>query len=153
RPGVGQNRRSRRRPHPPPTARRSPAPHLPALPHGDDGTAPATLRGVRFRLRRRGGRPGRRVSGRTGRRAWPAGGRRRPRGRLMTAPAPRWRSPRMALADWRTRLRATHPTAVLRWLRAGVLAMVATTALLYLVLSTEADHQIAAARRTERAIR
>ena len=50
------------------------------------------------------------------------------------------------------RLRAIHPIMVLRWLRAGVLAMVAVTALLYLVVSAAADDQIADARRTQRSI-
>jgi hypothetical protein len=59
---------------------------------------------------------------------------------------------RTRLTGWRTRLRATHSTTVLRWLRAGVLAMVVVTALLYLVVSREAGQQIAAARRTDQAI-
>ncbi|MEV6008346.1 hypothetical protein AB0M29_16210 [Streptomyces sp. NPDC051976] len=62
------------------------------------------------------------------------------------------RTPRGAPAGWRTRLRAAHPTVVLRWLRAGVLASVVVTALLYLVVSVRAGDQIAAARRTDRAI-
>jgi hypothetical protein len=45
-----------------------------------------------------------------------------------------------------------HPVVVLRWLRAGVLAMVAMTALLYLVVSTQAGRQVAAAERTDEAI-
>ncbi|WP_433892140.1 hypothetical protein [Streptomyces sp. CA-111067] len=61
-----------------------------------------------------------------------------------------WRS--ATLTRWRTRLRATHSTTMLRWLRAGVLAMVVVTALLYLVVSREAGQQIAAARRTDQAI-
>lgn len=69
--------------------------------------------------------------------AWFAGGR---------------RSPRAALADWWKGLRAAHPTRVLRWLRAGVLAMVVATALLYLAVSMQVGHQIAAARHTDRAI-
>ncbi|RXS84875.1 hypothetical protein EST92_09705 [Streptomyces sp. TM32] len=53
---------------------------------------------------------------------------------------------------WRQRLRTTHPTTVLRWLRAGVLSAVAVTALLYLVVTTQADRQIAAAQHTNEAI-
>ncbi|MFE3588317.1 hypothetical protein ACFXOY_12400 [Streptomyces niveus] len=41
---------------------------------------------------------------------------------------------------------------MLRWLRAGVVAMVAVTALLYQVVSTEAEQQMAAARSTDAAI-
>lgn len=70
----------------------------------------------------------------------------------MTAPAWWGRPPRTAPAAPWARLRAAHPTTVLRWLRAGVIAMVAATALLYVVVSTEAGRQIADARRTERAI-
>ncbi|WP_225846832.1 hypothetical protein [Streptomyces sp. HPF1205] len=62
------------------------------------------------------------------------------------------RSLRAALATRWADVRQAHPTRVLRWLRAGVLAMVATTALLYLVVSTQAGHRIAAARHTDRAI-
>ncbi|MFJ2651843.1 hypothetical protein ACIO1C_34605 [Streptomyces sp. NPDC087420] len=58
----------------------------------------------------------------------------------------------MTPTGWRTRLRATHPTTLLRWLRAGVLATVAATALLYLVVSTKAEQQLADARRTSEAI-
>jgi hypothetical protein len=42
---------------------------------------------------------------------------------------------------------------VLRWLRTGVLGTVAVTALLYLVVANRAEEQIAAAKRTETAIR
>ncbi|MFG2551563.1 hypothetical protein [Streptomyces sp. NPDC048581] len=54
--------------------------------------------------------------------------------------------------SWRTR-RAPHPIVVLRWLRAGVLGMVAVTALLYLVVADRAGEQMAAADRTREAIR
>ncbi|MER5750999.1 hypothetical protein [Streptomyces sp. NPDC002088] len=57
------------------------------------------------------------------------------------------------IADWTTRVRATHPTVVLRWLRAGVLAMVLVTALLFLLVSAQATEQVAAARRTDQAIK
>lgn len=50
------------------------------------------------------------------------------------------------------RLRVPHPIVVLRWLRAGVLGMVAVTALLYVVVANRAGEQIAAARRTTTAI-
>ncbi|WP_438490149.1 hypothetical protein [Streptomyces sp. S186] len=53
---------------------------------------------------------------------------------------------------WRQRLRTTHPTTLLRWLRAGVLAAVAVTALLHLVVTTQADRQTAAAQHTYEAI-
>ncbi|MFI1163704.1 hypothetical protein ACH4UM_08830 [Streptomyces sp. NPDC020801] len=56
-------------------------------------------------------------------------------------------------AGWPKRLRAVHPTTVLRWLRAGVLAMVLATALLYLLVSAQAGRQITAAKRTDTAIR
>lgn len=70
----------------------------------------------------------------------------------MTAP-PRPRGTlRGAAAAWRTRLRTAHATVVLRRLRAGVLASVVATALLYLVVSAQAGDRIAAARRTDRAI-
>ncbi|MFE3825102.1 hypothetical protein [Streptomyces sp. NPDC059092] len=49
--------------------------------------------------------------------------------------------------------RRPHPVMVLRWLRAGVLGMVAVTALLYLVVANGAGEQIAAAHRTGTAIR
>lgn len=52
----------------------------------------------------------------------------------------------------RTR-RAPHPIVVLRWLRAGVLGMVAVTALLYLVVADRAGEQMASADRTREAIR
>jgi hypothetical protein len=42
---------------------------------------------------------------------------------------------------------------VLRWLRAGVLAMVAMTALLYVMVSTQAGDQVTAGERTDEAIR
>ncbi|WP_405585648.1 hypothetical protein [Streptomyces sp. NBC_01190] len=67
----------------------------------------------------------------------------------VAAPGP---SLRRSLTGWRARLRTTHPVTVLRWLRGGVLAMVLGTALLYLLVSIQADHQIAAARRTAVAI-
>jgi hypothetical protein len=52
----------------------------------------------------------------------------------------------------RTRPRAPHPIVVLRWLRAGVLGIVALTALLYLVVANRAGEQVAAAQRTAKAI-
>ncbi|MDH2390597.1 hypothetical protein QCN29_17725 [Streptomyces sp. HNM0663] len=57
---------------------------------------------------------------------------------------------------WRSlpaRLRAAHPVVVLRWLRTGVLVTVAMTALLYVVVSTQAGNQVAAAERTDAAIK
>ncbi|WNM34427.1 hypothetical protein RKE30_30715 [Streptomyces sp. Li-HN-5-11] len=71
----------------------------------------------------------------------------------MSAAGSAERSLRVTAAGWRARLRATHPTTVLRWLRAGVLAMVLVTALLYLLVSAQAGRQIAAAKRTDAAIR
>ncbi|MDX3246962.1 hypothetical protein [Streptomyces sp. ME18-1-4] len=62
------------------------------------------------------------------------------------------RSLREAVTDWGTRARAVHPVRVLRWLRAGVITMVLATALLYLLVSTRAGDQLAAARRTGGAI-
>ncbi|MEU1511103.1 hypothetical protein ABZ490_02925 [Streptomyces sp. NPDC005811] len=53
---------------------------------------------------------------------------------------------------WSTRVRAVHPVRRLRWFRAGALAMVAATALTFLLVSTRADGQLAAARRTGDAI-
>ncbi|MCT9005724.1 hypothetical protein ACWGKW_28975 [Streptomyces sp. NPDC054766] len=50
------------------------------------------------------------------------------------------------------RLRVPHPIVVLRWLRAGVLGMVAVTALLYLVVANRAGEEVAAAHRTTTAI-
>ncbi|MDF3301967.1 hypothetical protein [Streptomyces tropicalis] len=50
------------------------------------------------------------------------------------------------------RMRSAHATTVLRRLRAGVLAMVLATALLYLLVSAQAGRQIAAAKRTEAAV-
>ncbi|MCX5264571.1 hypothetical protein [Streptomyces sp. NBC_00199] len=71
----------------------------------------------------------------------------------MSATAGRTRrSFRERAADGRRRARAVHPVRVLRWLRAGVLAMVAATALLYLLVSAQAGEQMAAARRTEAAV-
>jgi hypothetical protein len=70
----------------------------------------------------------------------------------MTAAAePGW-SVRDTATRWRARVRAIHPVRVLRWLRAGALAMVLATALLYLLVSTQADDQLAAAQRTQAAI-
>ncbi|MFD6027992.1 hypothetical protein [Streptomyces griseoluteus] len=46
-----------------------------------------------------------------------------------------------------------HTVVLLRWLRAGLLTMVAVTALLYLVVANGAEEQIAAADRTTTAIR
>ncbi|MFK4150205.1 hypothetical protein [Streptomyces sp. NPDC004065] len=57
------------------------------------------------------------------------------------------------MAARRARLRATHPTTVLRRLRACVLAMVLATALLYLLVSAQAGRQISAAGHTEAAVR
>ncbi len=51
------------------------------------------------------------------------------------------------------RPRAPHPVVGLRWLRAGVLGMVAVTTVLYLVVANGALRQIAAADRTLAAIR
>lgn len=65
---------------------------------------------------------------------------------------PSRRSVRAALRTRVTRLRATHPVRVLKWLRAGALTAVLATGLLYLLVSAQADHQIAAARRTQEAI-
>ncbi|WP_446038335.1 hypothetical protein [Streptomyces sp. SID1121] len=75
-----------------------------------------------------------------------------PDARLVTGPAPPPAFPRGTLAGWWTRLRATHPTTLLRWLRAGVLATVVATALLYLVVSAKAEEQLSAARNTDEAI-
>ncbi|MFE1886430.1 hypothetical protein [Streptomyces diastatochromogenes] len=50
------------------------------------------------------------------------------------------------------RWRVPHPIVALRWLRAGVLGLVAVTALLYLVVANRAGDQIAAAERTNTAI-
>ncbi|MCL8017578.1 hypothetical protein [Streptomyces sp. AS02] len=58
----------------------------------------------------------------------------------------RWRT-------FRTRLRASHPIVVLRWLRAGILGMVVLTALLYVVVANRAGDQAEAVRRTDGAIR
>ncbi|MFH0519680.1 hypothetical protein ACHBTE_21240 [Streptomyces sp. M41] len=55
-------------------------------------------------------------------------------------------------AFW-TGLRATHPIVVLRWLRAGLLAIVALTALLYVVVANRTGDQADAARRTDIAVR
>ncbi|WP_158751448.1 hypothetical protein [Streptomyces bicolor] len=57
----------------------------------------------------------------------------------------RWR------AFW-TGLRASHPIVVLRWLRAGLLGMVALTALLYVVVANRAGDQADAVGRTDEAI-
>ncbi|MER5472800.1 hypothetical protein ABZX90_36400 [Streptomyces sp. NPDC002935] len=46
-----------------------------------------------------------------------------------------------------------HPIVVLRWLRAGVLGVVAVTALLYLAVANRTGEQVAAAHRTTTAIR
>ncbi|MFF4401803.1 hypothetical protein [Streptomyces sp. NPDC001480] len=51
------------------------------------------------------------------------------------------------------RPRTPHPIVVLRWLRTGVLGMVAVTALLYLVVANRAGEQMATADRTNTAIR
>ncbi|WP_416985388.1 hypothetical protein [Streptomyces sp. T028] len=61
-------------------------------------------------------------------------------------------SPRGTANRWRARARAIHPVRLLRWLRAGVIAMVPATALMFLLVSTQAGDQLAAARRTEDAI-
>ncbi|GHG95759.1 hypothetical protein GCM10018780_19570 [Streptomyces lanatus] len=58
---------------------------------------------------------------------------------------------RGALRALRNR-RRPHPVAVVRWLRVGVLSMVALTALLYLVVANRVGEQIAAAQRTREAI-
>lgn len=52
----------------------------------------------------------------------------------------------------RGRPRVPHPIVVLRWLRVGVLGMVAVTALLYLVVANRAGEQLAAAEHTQDAI-
>ncbi|MFE7302706.1 hypothetical protein [Streptomyces sp. NPDC057579] len=70
----------------------------------------------------------------------------------MTPLAPDTETPPNTSTGWRHRLRTTHPTTVLRWLRAGVLAAVTVTALLQLVVTTQANRQIAAARHTKKAI-
>lgn len=70
----------------------------------------------------------------------------------MTPLVPDTETPPDTPTGWRQRLRTTHPTTVLRWLRAGVLAAVAVTALLSFVVMTQADRQIAAAQRTNEAI-
>ncbi|MYS19509.1 hypothetical protein GA0115240_109418 [Streptomyces sp. DvalAA-14] len=62
------------------------------------------------------------------------------------------RPPRRSPASPYTRLRATHPVRVLRWLRTGVLIGVVATALLYLLVATEARREISAARRTSVAV-
>ncbi|MDQ0994703.1 hypothetical protein [Streptomyces sp. V3I7] len=56
-------------------------------------------------------------------------------------------------ARWRARrLRGAHPVAVLRALRAGTVVMVLVTALMYLLVSVEADRQVAAARCAHEAV-
>lgn len=72
-----------------------------------------------------------------------------PASTATTPTAPRWHG---LAAAWRARLGATHPTRRLRWLRTGVLATVALTALLNLLVSYQADRQIAAIRHTDRSI-
>ncbi|MFE5818133.1 hypothetical protein [Streptomyces sp. NPDC056479] len=52
----------------------------------------------------------------------------------------------------RPRERGPHPVVVVRWLRAGVLSMVALTALLYLVVANRVGEQVAAAQRTREAV-
>lgn len=68
----------------------------------------------------------------------------------MTAD-PAWTLREASARRWQ-RVRTAHATTVLRWLRAGVLATVVAAAVLCLVVPAEADHRIAAARRTDRAI-
>jgi hypothetical protein len=58
----------------------------------------------------------------------------------------------MSAADRYRGLRATHPATLLRWLRNGLLTAIVATALLYLLVATQARHQIAAADRTAHAI-
>ncbi|WP_327358655.1 hypothetical protein [Streptomyces sp. NBC_01304] len=55
-------------------------------------------------------------------------------------------------AAW-ARLRAAHPVAVLRWLRAGVLAMVCATAVVYLMVAGDGGQQITSARRADAAVK
>jgi hypothetical protein len=50
------------------------------------------------------------------------------------------------------RPRAYHPVVALRWLRAGVLGVVAATTLLYLMVADRAGEQLATAQRTQTAI-
>lgn len=70
----------------------------------------------------------------------------------MTVSKEASRVPRGTTARRWTRRRATHATTVLRRLRFGVLAMVAVTALLYLMVSAQAGRQITAAQHTEKAV-
>ncbi|MDG4858922.1 hypothetical protein P8605_12285 [Streptomyces sp. T-3] len=55
-------------------------------------------------------------------------------------------------AAW-ARLRTAHPVAVLRWLRAGVLAMVCATAVVYLLVAGDGGQQITSARRADAAVK
>ncbi|MEE4545084.1 hypothetical protein V2S66_24340 [Streptomyces sp. V4-01] len=74
-----------------------------------------------------------------------------PYGGAARRPGPR-STRRRGPAGWYARLRATHPVRVLRWLRTGVLVLVAATALLYLTVSVQAGQELRAARRTEQAV-
>ncbi len=69
----------------------------------------------------------------------------------MSASSALWRTTRPTRA-WYRGLRATHPVTVLRWLRNGVLVAVVATAVLYLLVATEARRGIAAAARTTDAV-
>lgn len=62
------------------------------------------------------------------------------------------RSPLLVVMGWYGELRATHPARVLRWLRNGVLAIVAVTALLYVTAAVQGGHRIADARHTRLAV-
>lgn len=57
-----------------------------------------------------------------------------------------------ALAGQYRRFRAAHPVTVLRWLRNGVLLLVAAGALLYLCVVIQAGSDIAAANRTRQSL-
>ena len=70
----------------------------------------------------------------------------------MTALAAVWRVGRVIPLGWYRSLRGAHPVRVLRWLRNGVVAAVAATALLNLLVAIEARREITAARRTSQAI-
>jgi hypothetical protein len=70
----------------------------------------------------------------------------------VTALAAIWRTVPVIPLSWYRRLRAAHPARVLRWLRNGVLAAIAATALLYLLVAIEARREITAARHTAQAI-
>ena len=56
---------------------------------------------------------------------------------------------RFDLRRWYRRLRTAHAVSVLIWLRRGVLFAILATMLLWAVIAFTADHDIAAARRTQ----